>query len=169
MKNLFFCLSKDIEVNGRHIEKLLIIIIYRLGNYIYYCNCSKIFRKLLLLFMQILRKIICVVIFKVEIPFKCKIGMGFKLMHPNSIVINENVIIGEYCTIYHQVTIGANEQKNPQNVAKIWNNVYIGCGAKIIGDVIIDDDVRIGANAVVIKDLKRGDIAYCKQYVSSKS
>lgn len=165
MKNLFEELKEDINVNGNHLEKITVIFIYRLGNYLYYSNLPKIIKKICLIILQIIRKIFIVLGFKIEIPFKCKIGKGLKLMHPHSIIINENVVIGEYCTIYHQVTIGANEQKDPQKVAQIGNNVYIGCGAKIIGNVKIDDNVKIGANAVVVRDLDNGDIAYCEQKV----
>lgn len=168
MKKLFIELREDIKANGNHLEKLIIIFIYRIGNYIYYCNWPKIMKKILLFFMQIIRKIFVVLLFKVEIPFKCKIGYGIKLMHPNGIILNENVVIGNYCTIYHQVTIGANDQKNPKKVAQIGNYVYIGCGAKIIGDIIIKDNVKIGANSVVVTSLKENDIAYCEQKVINK-
>nr|WP_312292664.1 serine acetyltransferase [Clostridium chromiireducens] len=166
MEQLFLKLREDIKVNGKHTEKLLIIFIYRFGNYISYCNMPKFIKKMLLLIMQIIRKFFVVLLFKVEIPFECKIGKGLKLMHPNGIILNKNVIIGDYCTIYHQVTIGANEQKDPKKVAEIGNNVYIACGAKIIGNVIIEDNVKIGANAVVVTNLKKNVTAYCEQKIS---
>ena len=74
--------------------------------------------------------------------------------HLNGIYIHPKVFIGEDCTILQQVTIGANEHKIEYDKApRIGNRVYIGAGAKIIGDVEIGDDVRIGANAVVTKNV----------------
>lgn len=77
--------------------------------------------------------------------------------HLNGIYIHSNAIIGENVTIFQQVTIGANEHRiDYKKVPKIGNRVYIGAGAKIIGDIEIGDDVRIGANAVVTKSIPAG-------------
>lgn len=70
--------------------------------------------------------------------------------HLNGIIVAPNAVIGENCTIFHQVTIGQNEQKQ---APIIGDNCYIGTGAKIIGGVTIGDNVKIGANAVVVKDV----------------
>lgn len=169
MNNLFVELKEDIKVNGKHIEKIFIILVYRIGNHLYYCDLPKFIRNMCLFFMQIIRKVFVVLLFKVQILFKCNIGKGLKIMHPNGIIINENVVIGDYCTIYHQVTIGANDGKDARKVAMIGDNVYIGCGAKIIGDVVIEDNARIGANAVVVKSLKENAICYCEQKVIYKN
>lgn len=63
--------------------------------------------------------------------------------------------IGEGCTIYHQVTIGSNTlpDSKGQGAPTIGKNVFIGAGAKIIGNVTIGDNARIGANAVVTIDI----------------
>ena len=74
--------------------------------------------------------------------------------HLNGIFIHENASLGEYCTIFQQVTIGANEHKsNPMKAPQIGNHVYIGAGAKILGDIVIGDNVKIGANSVVTKNV----------------
>lgn len=72
-------------------------------------------------------------------------------MHLNGIVVNQNAIIGEYVTIFQQVTIGAVEGK--VGAPRIGNNAYIGAGAKILGNVEIGDNVKVGANAVVTKNV----------------
>lgn len=71
------------------------------------------------------------------------------------IFISSGASIGSGCTIFHQVTIGSNTLPDSPNrgVPIVGNNVYIGCGAKIIGNVRIGDNVRIGANCVVTKDI----------------
>lgn len=74
--------------------------------------------------------------------------------HLNGIFIHRNAEIGRNCTIFHQVTIGANEHRGEfWRAPKIGNAVYIGAGAKIIGGITIGDNVRIGANAVVTKNV----------------
>ena len=74
----------------------------------------------------------------------------------NGIYISSGAIIGENVIIYHQVTIGSNTLLNSKHAGApiIGNNVYIGCGAKIIGNVRIGDNVRIGANCIVTEDIK---------------
>lgn len=71
------------------------------------------------------------------------------------VFISSGAIIGDNCTIFHQVTIGSNTIKNSigRGAPLIGNNVYIGCGAKIIGNVKVGDNVRIGANCVVTSDV----------------
>lgn len=71
------------------------------------------------------------------------------------VFISANARIGKNCVIFHQVTIGSNTlpDSNGKGAPQIGNNVYIGCGAKIIGNVTIGDNVRIGANCVVTKDI----------------
>ena len=71
------------------------------------------------------------------------------------IFISSGAKIGRNCTIFHQVTIGSNTLADSAGCGAptIGNNVYIGCGAKIIGSVTIGDNVRIGANCVVTDDI----------------
>lgn len=76
-------------------------------------------------------------------------GPGFVLIHSNGVVINGSVIGGRNVYIEHQVTIGAQHRQSPQ----IGNDVFIGAGAKIVGAVSIGDGARVGANAVVVKDV----------------
>jgi serine O-acetyltransferase len=76
-------------------------------------------------------------------------GPGFVLIHSTGIVINGQVRGGRSIKLEHQVTIGAERRQIPL----IGNDVYIGAGAKIIGPVAIGDGARVGANAVVVKDV----------------
>ena len=71
------------------------------------------------------------------------------------IFVSSNAKIGKNCTIFHQVTIGSNTLKESkrQGAPVIGDNVYIGCGAKIIGGITIGNNVRIGANCVVVCDI----------------
>lgn len=76
---------------------------------------------------------------------------GLALPHRGNVVINTTAKIGENCRIHEGVTIGSTG--GSRQAAVIGNNVFIGSGAKIIGDISIADDVAIGANAVVVKSI----------------
>ncbi len=65
------------------------------------------------------------------------------------IVVSHNAVIGKNATIFHQVTIGEGNNGAPT----IGDNVYIGAGAKIIGNIKIGNNVKIGANCVVFMDV----------------
>lgn len=71
------------------------------------------------------------------------------------IFMSQGAHIGKNCVILHQVTIGSNliVGSKGYGAPSVGNNVYIGCGAKIIGGVHIGDNVRIGANCVVTEDV----------------
>lgn len=93
----------------------------------------------------------------ISLPRKTKIGKGFLIFHYGGIAINENVIIGENCTIRQCVTIG--NKKTFDDVPTLGNNVDIGAGAVLIGKIYVGDNVHIGANAVVLKDVPTNYIA----------
>lgn len=77
-------------------------------------------------------------------------GKGLKLFHYGTIVINGSSKLGDYCQVQTGVNIAAN--------CKIGNNVYIFPGVKILSDISIADNVRIGANAVVTKNILESNI-----------
>ena len=79
---------------------------------------------------------------------------GLSLPHYGTIIINGNTHIGKNCRIMADVCIGSTNGVN--KAATIGDNVYIGVGAKIIGEIEIGDDVCIGANSVVIKSVENG-------------
>jgi serine O-acetyltransferase len=76
-------------------------------------------------------------------------GPGLVLIHSQGVVINGAVHAGRNLHIEHQVTIGAEKGKSPS----LGDNIFIGCGAKIVGAVTIGDGARVGANAVVLHDV----------------
>ena len=88
-------------------------------------------------------------------------GKGLSIAHYGSIVVNANAKIGDYCRIHEGVTIGVSgedywgDQKGKAPV--IGNSVFLATGAKIIGRVHIADNVAIGANAVVVKDINEAN------------
>ena len=70
----------------------------------------------------------------------------------NGIIVSHNAVIGENCTIFHQVTIGEGKGGAPT----IGDNVLIGAGAKLIGGIHIGSNVKIGAGCVVTEDIPDG-------------
>ena len=76
-------------------------------------------------------------------------GPGFVLIHSNGVVINSAVKGGRDVKVEHQVTIGADRGVSPI----LGDDVFIGAGAKILGAIRVGSRVRIGANAVVVKDV----------------
>lgn len=97
--------------------------------------------------------------FGVEISYKSSIGAGFKISHGNGIVIHPNAVIGKNCSVLQQVTIGNNPLKDRNLVAHIGDNCFLGAGAKIIGPVTIGNDVVVGAQSVVTRDVPDNSIA----------
>jgi serine O-acetyltransferase len=79
-------------------------------------------------------------------------GPGFVLLHSQGVVINGQARGGSNICLEHQVTIGAERNQNPI----LGNDVYIGCGARILGAVRVGDGARVGANAVVVQDVPEG-------------
>ena len=88
----------------------------------------------------------------------CVIGRGasfgrrFVLIHSLGVVINTRVRGGDDIFLEHQVTIGAEKDSSPS----LGNRVFVGAGAKIIGNITVGSDVKVGANAVVVHDVADG-------------
>jgi serine acetyltransferase len=83
-----------------------------------------------------------------------KVGRGLRLPHPQNLIIRYHADIGEFCTIYHNVSIVWNGFVPAVPCSpKIGNQVLIGSGAIVIGDIEIGDKVLIGAGAVVSKSV----------------
>jgi len=115
-------------------------------------------KKSLLLFLVKMRKRHYSFKYGIQIPGTTKIGKGFYIGHFGTIVVNASAIIGNNVNISQGVTIGqANRGKN-KGTPIIGNEVYIGPGAKIFGNVKIGNNVAIGANAVVTHDIPDGAV-----------
>lgn len=76
---------------------------------------------------------------------------GLSVAHYGALVVNSKAKVGKNCRIHAMVVIGATNGNPAAPV--LGNNVYIGSGAKVVGDIHIADDVAIGANAVVVKSI----------------
>ena len=94
----------------------------------------------------------------IEVHPGATIGRRFVIDHGVGVVIGETAEIGDDVLIYHQVTLGANEFTRAKRHPSIGNNVVIGAGAKVIGNITVGDNVKIGANAMVTKPVAAGSV-----------
>ena len=88
----------------------------------------------------------------IEIHPGAKIGKGLVIDHGMGVVIGESAEVGDNCVIYHGVTLGGTGKQKAKRHPTIGNHVFIGAGAKLLGNIQIGDHTKIGANAVVLKD-----------------
>lgn len=91
----------------------------------------------------------------IEIHPGAVIGRRLFIDHGMGIVIGETSIIGDDCTIYHGVTLGGTGKEKKKRHPTLKNNIIVGCGAKVLGNIVISDNVKIGANSVVLKDVPK--------------
>ena len=89
----------------------------------------------------------------IEIHPGAKIGRRFFIDHGMGVVIGATAVVGDDVMIYHDVTLGARTNEPGKRHPSIGNNVVIGAGARVMGDITIGDGVRITANMVVIKSV----------------
>lgn len=87
----------------------------------------------------------------IEIHPGAIIGKGLFIDHGMGVVIGETAEVGDNVTMYHGVTLGGTGKETGKRHPTVGSNVIIGSGAKILGPIVIGDNVKIGANAVVLK------------------
>lgn len=89
----------------------------------------------------------------VEIHPSATIGTGFFIDHGMGVVIGETAEIGDYVTLFQGVTLGGTGKERGKRHPTLGNHVVVGAGAKILGGITIGDNVKIGANSVVLKSV----------------
>ena len=89
----------------------------------------------------------------IEIHPGAIIGKNLFIDHGCCVVIGETTIIGDNVLIYHGVTLGGVDNKKIKRHPTIKDNVIIGCGSVILGDITIGNNVKIGANSTILKSI----------------
>lgn len=120
------------------------LIAYRIAHYLYkrkFYFIARVISQLARLFTGI------------EIHPGARIGDGLFIDHGMGVVIGETAEIGNDVVIYHGVTLGGTGKDTGKRHPTIGSNVVIGAGAKVLGPVYVGDNTKIGANAVVLKDV----------------
>ena len=101
----------------------------------------------------------------IEIHPNARIGKNLFIDHGMGVVIGETSEIGDNVTIYHMVTLGgispsinSDDQRNTKRHPTLMDNVVVGSGAQILGPVVVRKNAKIGANAVVTKDVDENSV-----------
>ncbi len=128
------------------------IVIFRLGSWCHNRKHKHFLVKSIMPFLTVLQKLTEIAT-GIVLPFTAKIGKGLYIGHFGSIIVSQKAVIGEYCNISHENTIGQAGRGGKQYAPVIGDRVYIGPGAKLFGKIRIGNDVAVGANAVVSKDV----------------
>jgi len=89
----------------------------------------------------------------IEIHPAATIGKGFFIDHGMGVVIGETSEIGDYVTLFQGVTLGGTGKERGKRHPTLGNHVVVGAGAKILGGIRIGDNVKVGANSVVLKSV----------------
>jgi len=89
----------------------------------------------------------------IEIHPGATIGQGLFIDHGMGVVIGETAIIGDGVTLFQGVTLGGTGRETAKRHPTLGNNVVVGTGAKVLGNIEIGENSYIGANAVIIKDV----------------
>ena len=95
----------------------------------------------------------------IEIHPGAEIGKRVVIDHGMGVVIGETAEVGDDVLMYHGVTLGGKSLKEGKRHPTVGNNVIIGAGAKLIGPISVGDNVKIGANAVITKDVPENNTA----------
>lgn len=89
----------------------------------------------------------------IEIHPGAQIGKGVFIDHGMGVVIGETAIVGNNCLIYQEVTLGGTGKQSGKRHPTLGENVVVGTGAKVLGNLLIGNNVRIGAGSVVLRDV----------------
>lgn len=150
VRDIKLIIDNDLEQN-KDIKNHLFFYIFRFGNG--FINGNTIFDRICSIPFRIIMKL---TYNKYNhIPLETNIGGGVRTPHLLGIVLSGKASIGEQCTIMHQVTIGVDELRN-NKAPVIGNNVFVGAGAKIIGNITVGNNVVVGAGAIVTKSVPDG-------------
>jgi serine O-acetyltransferase len=99
------------------------------------------------------------VLWGIEIPRSTKVGPGLYIGHYGGITVSPVAVIGRDCNLSQNITIGVSGAGPKRGAPTIGDNVYIAPGARLFGKITIGNNVKVGANAVIHKDLPDNAIA----------
>jgi serine O-acetyltransferase len=105
-----------------------------------------------------LLKVLVEILTGIDLPCEASVGRRFRIDHFGGIVISGDAVFGEDCIVRNGVTVGLRHTGH-RGSPVIGNRVDIGAGAKVLGAIRVGDDVAIGANAVVLRDVPANSIA----------
>ena len=127
---------------------------YRFGHFIYRENSPRILRAPLRA-VHFAGAVFCEAVLQMRLPSPAEIGSGLCISHVGGVVLHHRTVIGKNCDLSHQVTIGT-AGLGRTGVPRIGDDVCIGAGAVLIGDIQIGDGARVAANSLVNRDVPPG-------------
>lgn len=148
-------MALDVHHTSTFNSQIKILMFYDAASILILYRLKKLAAKYHIFGFHTLIRIFMLIRYGVEISIKTEIGHGTQLVHLG-IVIGDNIKIGKNCKLYGANTLGS---ARGQTGTVVGDNVEIGCGARILGPLSIGDNVLIGANAVVLKDIPSNTIA----------
>ena len=89
----------------------------------------------------------------VEIHPAAQIGRRFFIDHARGVIIGETTVIGDDCTLYQGVTLGGTGKETGKRHPTLGNNVLVGVGASVLGNITLGDNAKVGGGAVVVSDV----------------
>jgi serine O-acetyltransferase len=137
-------------------QGLWVMLVYRFGQWRY--TIKRKWIRLPFSFLYRLLFLLIQIVTGIELPCEVKIGKRFIIEHFGNIVVSGDAAFGNDVIIRNGVTVGL-KHTGIRGSPTIGNRVDIGVGAKLLGPISIGDDVAIGANAVVIRDVPANSIA----------
>lgn len=155
---MFENIRADYQAHGRKVgaQGFWVMVVYRFGRWRYGIRPALI-RKPFSLAYKILFKAVQITT-GVYLPCEVSVGKNFVIDHFGGIVISGYSAFGDNCRIRTGVVVGLSRVEDP--CAPVFgNNVDIGAGAKVLGRINVGDNVLIGANAVVVRDVPSNSIA----------
>ena len=158
----FFTLFKELYDDANNIKEkdpaatniLTVILLYQGFHALVFHRLAHFLYKYKLMFFARLVSQLARHITGIEIHPGATIGRRLFMDHGMGIVIGETAIVGDDCTIYHQVTLGGTGKERLKRHPTLKNNVIVGSGSKVLGNILIGENVKIGANSVVLKDIE---------------
>jgi serine O-acetyltransferase len=159
MSGLFSQVRDDVRTHGGAwgAQGVWVLVVYRFGRWRYGVRPA-ILRKVFSLIYHFLYKMVQILT-GVELPCEVEIGKNFVIDHFGGIVVSGYAKFGDNCRIRNGVVVGLRRTDEPC-APQIGNNVDIGAGAKILGNIKIGNNVNIGANAVVLVDVPDNHVAF---------
>jgi serine O-acetyltransferase len=155
---MFDNIRADLRAHGGHwgAQGFWALVVYRFGRWRYGIR-SPWLRKPLSVVYRVAYKLVQILT-GIELPCEAVIGKNFVIDHFGGIVISGYARFGDNCRIRNGVVVGLSRVEDPV-APVIGHNVDIGAGAKLLGRITIGDNVLIGANAVVVRDVPADHVA----------
>lgn len=137
---------------------LEILLLYPGPKAIFFHRLAHFFYEIKLFFIARLFSELARFLTGIEIHPGAKIGKRLVIDHGMGVVIGETAQVGDDCIIFHGVTLGGLKFDSKKRHPTVGNKVLVGAGAKVLGPIIIGNNVKIGANVVVSKSVDDGQV-----------